>query len=680
MLLTLINKNKLFFKITLFLVLFFFLNTVFLNQNLLNFGKDSFNAVEANSLTYFSAYSSGFLPFVEANIYIYLLFFLIISSIAILPYTTLLGLYGVFISAIVPLFLFSYIFLIYSLFIRYYVITTNIVIGNWFITSINYDVVFDLRIDYLSASFAALTSNIGFFSVSYLFSYFRGEPHIPRLLLLIQFFIISMMIFVFASNLVILFLGWELIGLTSFLLINFWTTKAASLKSSFKALYFNRWSDTFIMLFMFLSFIQFGTLDIDVIVSELWMLVEENFKYLNYVWSESLTSNIDDVDEIDGTIINIPCFLFIFLILGGSIKSAQFLCHLWLPDSMEAPVPASALIHSATLVSAGIYLVIRFTDIVHLLVIFNKYLLLWGAFTALYGGICACSQNDLKRILAYSTISHCGNMFLLASAGFADLTMIYLYIHGYFKALSFLCVGNIIRFYKNVQDLRKMGMSVYYLPLDSLALCISLINLGGLPLTLGFYIKHYVLAFLSTNDLLSTSISVALIGTSITGFLYSLKIIHHVFFDYKKGSINVYTTREDDVLISKYNNSTSYMLTYLFILAFITTYVVCFFLVSLENPEIIESGQWFDGAEILKKNKQPLGSLNFHELLYINNGILPLMFIFLLADYNHHANWRYIITEKNGTLIMYFFMWSLMLYPIHLQTEKILESVFPFLG
>ncbi|MCL4129281.1 UNVERIFIED_CONTAM: hypothetical protein GTU68_000990 [Idotea baltica] len=305
---------------------------------------------------------------------------------------------------------------------------------------------------------------------------------------------------------------------------------------------------------------------------------------------------------------------------------------------MEAPVPASALIHSATLVSAGIYLVIRFTDIIHLICVYNNYLILWGAVTALYGGMCACSQNDLKRILAYSTISHCGNMFLLASAGFADLAIIYLYIHGYFKALSFLCVGNIIRFYKNVQDLRKMGMSTYYLPLDSLALSISLINLGGLPLTLGFYLKHYVLAFVSVKTITFAITSVALIGTSVTGFLYSLKIIHHVFFDYKKGSINVYTTRESNILISKFNSSTSYGLVYLFALAFINTYIVSLYLVAIENPELLDSGEVFDGEDILKKNRQPVENIIVHEESFFRNNLLPIYFIILMADYNHHAN------------------------------------------
>lgn len=147
----------------------------------------------------------------------------------------------------------------------------------------------------------------------------------------------------------------------------------------------------------------------------------------------------------------------IALLSAASIKSAQIIGHLWLPDSMEAPVPASALIHSATLVSAGIFLVLRFYPIFEQSWVFYNLMPLMGALTAAYGGLVAAYQTDAKRLLAYSTISHCGFLMLLCTLGSPSHVIVYLYIHGFFKATSFLCVGNVIRFAKNYQDLGRMG-------------------------------------------------------------------------------------------------------------------------------------------------------------------------------------------------------------------------------
>lgn len=146
------------------------------------------------------------------------------------------------------------------------------------------------------------------------------------------------------------------------------------------------------------------------------------------------------------------------LLVAAFVKSAQVGFHVWLPDSMEAPVPASALIHSATLVSAGIFVVLRLQPMLELSVVATTVIPLVGSVTALVGGFSALYQTDLKRVLAYSTISHCGFLFVLSSLSPVEFTLLYLYVHGFFKASSFLCVGNVIRFSKNYQDSRRMGM------------------------------------------------------------------------------------------------------------------------------------------------------------------------------------------------------------------------------
>lgn len=158
---------------------------------------------------------------------------------------------------------------------------------------------------------------------------------------------------------------------------------------------------------------------------------------------------------------------------------------------MEAPVPASALIHSATLVSAGVFLIIRFYPILDLSFYFKIVAALVGALTAFVGGVSAVFQTDLKKILAYSTISHCGFLIFLCSFGQFKLVIVYLFVHGFFKAISFLCVGNIIRFSKNYQDLRRMGSLFKYLPAEFFFLIFSLLNLSGLPFFLVFIQRHY---------------------------------------------------------------------------------------------------------------------------------------------------------------------------------------------
>ena len=617
--------------------------------------------IKNNNLLFFK----NSLFFNYKNIFLFFLFFYFLIITFITPYLSLLGLYGVFYTSIISLCFFNNIFLTSSVFLKNSDTSVNlIIINSWLLLNNIISVPFAFKIDYVSASFAALTINIGFFSILYTFSYFRYEPQIYKLIVLIHLFIISMLTFLFSSNLVVLFLGWELIGITSFLLINFWINKGGTLKSSFKAFFFNKWSDLFIILFISLIYIHFGSIEIDLFLTELWIANKDKpelIKYSDFILNfyNSFFYNIKKKKDfiLLEYFIDVSNILLLLLIFGGSIKSAQFFFHLWLPDSMEAPVPASALIHSATLVSAGVYLLIRFGELLHISIyIDSRFICLWGSITALYGGICACNQNDLKKILAYSTISHCGNMFLLSSIGFNDIVIVYLTIHGYFKALSFLSVGNIIRIFNNLQDLRKIGMLSYYCTLDILFLTISLLNLGGLPITIGFYLKHYLLMFISIKeDIISIITSICILGTAITGFLYMLKVIHHIFFDFKKGDINIYCKLEKNNLTSKFYSSTSNSLNLLILTGFITIYTHVFYLISINESFFNINGEKFDKKNLIYKNLNLLPETNL-----INNYKILLVFIlFILIDINYKLNWRFIVSEKKGNLIIYLFLISI---------------------
>jgi len=224
---------------------------------------------------------------------------------------------------------------------------------------------------------------------------------------------------------------------------------------------------------------------------------------------------------------------------------------------MEAPVPASSLIHSATLVSAGIFIILRFYPLFE--ISFYSFFLLpiVGSLTAAYGGVVGAFQSDVKRILAYSTISHCGFLMLLTSFFTNEYVILYLYIHGFFKASVFMCIGNVIRISKNYQDFRKMGLFFKYLPFESYLVFICLFNLAGIPFSLGFYIKHLI--FLAFNSYFYFYFFIffnTFIG-AISGLFYSYRVFYYTFFDFKKGNKLVYQNLNKTNMFSFYYSNTS---------------------------------------------------------------------------------------------------------------------------
>lgn len=471
-----------------------------------------------------------------------------------------LGLYGVFISNFISLFGFysSLLFYINDIFSNNLIFRINC--GKWFLLNPSYNINFSFYIDQISFSFLLLTISIAFFVYIYSFSYFRYEPLVERLLLLLNSFVISMAILVTADNFIILFLGWELIGLTSFFLINFWVARIGTLKAGFKAYSFNKFSDFFLLFSIFIIYNLFY--DLQICSFNLQIPVYLNF-YVDFFFFKL-------------NIIEVLSFLFLS---SAFIKSAQIGPHIWLPDSMEAPVPASALIHSATLVSAGIFLILRLNPLFEYSIYFYYIVPLVGSITAAFGGVVAAFQSDVKRILAYSTISHCGFLMVLCSSFFSEYTIIYLYVHGFFKAAVFLCVGNVIRFSRNYQDFRHMGGYAKYLPFDCLATFICLINLSGLPFTLGFFIKHLI--FLSTYflNIFYLFILVNCIIGALSGLMYSYRLFFYVFFDFKKGKKVIYTTANRKNLNSIFYSNTSLASNIAIFGLIFNAYLLCFFLI-----------------------------------------------------------------------------------------------------
>lgn len=429
-------------------------------------------------------------------------FILLVAFTINRKYTTYKGIFYTF-SGFLSIFVIYLISIFDSVILKYsmseFAWTVNAI--NWF----SLEVMFSLRVDALSYLFVLLVSVIGLATNFYILNYLKYEAHEDVFTLLINWFMFSMIILVLGNNLFTLFLGWESIGLSSFFLINFWNTRRGTVKSSFKAFFFNRMSDVF--LFIFLLLINYLT-------------------YLNSLSDLNAKVVLSFINTTDIYSLSANC-LFICTLF----KSAQIVGHLWLPDSMEAPVPASALIHSATLVSAGIYLLLRFTPLV-VLSNLQSVALIVGSITAAYGGIVSASQTDMKKLLAYSTISHCGFLFVTIGTEVYMASVIYLFLHGLFKASTFFCAGSFIRV-AGSQDTRNMGSLNRILPVDTVFLIICAFNLGGLPFSLGYLYKSMLM-----GAALSSTTTILTLGFCTVGLLSSIvyvyRLVYYSAFDIAK--------------------------------------------------------------------------------------------------------------------------------------------------
>jgi NADH:ubiquinone oxidoreductase subunit 5 (subunit L)/multisubunit Na+/H+ antiporter MnhA subunit len=524
---------------------------------------DSINRWEAELFYFIKSFFVNlyYTDFVQPY-FVYFGYLFIFSTIISFILMSHLGLYGVFIFNLITIVMLwvSTVIYIDDFFLENYSFKINF--GKWFSILMSYDVYFELFIDSISYSFMLLTISIATFVYIYIFSYFRYDANVERLILFINSFVISMVILVTSGNFFVMFLGWELIGLTSFMLINFWSTRISTLKSAFKAYTFNKFSDVCILIGVILCFLTVNDVNIA-------------------VFNNQISLYIDYYITIFNTDISIIELISFFFISSAFVKSAQFGGHIWLPDSMEAPVPASALIHSATLVSAGVFLLLRLTPLFELSHYAYVVIPFVGSFTAFFGGLCAAYQSDIKRILAYSTISHCGFLMVCFSTYVPEFTILYLYIHGFFKASVFLCAGNIIRFSRNYQDFRRMGGFWKYLPFECFASFICLVNLSGLPFTIGFYIKHLILIGAGLDLQLLNFILINVLGGAVFGIIYSYKFFYYVFFDIKKAKKVIYTQANRLSLKSYYYSNTSLAATIAISSLIVVSYTISIYLLNM---------------------------------------------------------------------------------------------------
>lgn len=581
---------------------------------------------------------SMYLNYLNYPVFILFAILFFFSSFFSLIALSYLGFYGVFVLNFVTLFslwlsLIPYFISIFKSNNYYY-----ISLGKWMYLNTNYRINFDFLIDNISLSFSFLTLSIAVFVYLYTFSYFRYEPLVDRLIIFLNLFIISMVFLVSSANLVMLFLGWEMIGLTSFFLINFWSTRVGTLKAAFKAFSFNKTSDLFLFFTILLIYNVSYNLDIATFIIQISY-------YKNYVVN-FLFINVNLIDLIS-----------IFFLGCAFIKSAQIGAHIWLPDSMEAPVPASSLIHSATLVSAGIFLLLRFSVLFELSNIAFPIIGIVGSVTAFYGGLTSMYQSDTKKILAYSTISHCGFLMVVYITGVVEYVLLYLYVHGFFKAAIFMSVGNVNRFSRNNQDFKKMGNYYKFLPFDCLMCFIGLINLSGLPFTLGFYIKHLLFVGLTGNTLIYYFILTNCLFGAFTGLFYSYRLFYNVFFDYKKAKKKLYTQALASNLNSRFYSNTTILGNVAIIGLFILSYIISLYFLNMYSTKDLNFSDFSTFITYSTFIDNYISSKNFlYNVSYIN----WIVIILLLSIF--FTPWRKLNFKSNyiniffSTILFFFFL------------------------
>ncbi|MGD9845128.1 MAG: NADH-quinone oxidoreductase subunit L [Variibacter sp.] len=368
-----------------------------------------------------------------------------------------------------------------------------------------------LRIDSLTAVMLVVVTTVSALVHIYSIGYMHEDPYRPRFMGYLSLFTFAMLTLVTADNLVQLFFGWEGVGLASYLLIGFWYQKPSANAAAIKAFVVNRVGDFGFGLGIFAVFAVTGSVGFDAVFSQAPSLVGKTMHFLSW--------------EIDT--LTVICLL---LFMGAMGKSAQFLLHTWLPDAMEGPTPVSALIHAATMVTAGVFMVARLSPLFELSPTALTVVTFIGATTAFFAATVGLVQNDIKRVIAYSTCSQLGYMFVAMGVGAYSVGMFHLFTHAFFKALLFLGSGSVIMAMHHEQDMRKMGGLKDRIPFTYWMMVIGTLALTGFPLTAGYFSKDAIIeaAYAGKNSMAVYGFIMTVVAAGLTSF-YSWRLIFMTF-------------------------------------------------------------------------------------------------------------------------------------------------------
>ena len=368
-------------------------------------------------------------------------------------------------------------------------------------------------IDPLSALMMVVVTFVSLMVHIYTIGYMRDDPGYQRFFSYIALFTFAMLMLVMSNNFLQLFFGWEAVGLVSYLLIGFWYTRASAIKANLKAFLVNRVGDFGFLLGIAAIYLHFGSLDYAAVFSIAPHLATQT------------------VQVIPGMPWNVMSLICILLFIGAMGKSAQVPLHVWLPDSMEGPTPISALIHAATMVTAGIFMVARMSPLFELSETALSVVMVIGAITALSMAFLGMVQNDIKRVVAYSTLSQLGYMTVALGASAYAAAMFHLMTHAFFKALLFLAAGSVIMAMHHEQDLRKMGGLKKYLPVTFLTAWAGTLALVGFPGFSGFFSKDAIIEAVHHSNLPGSGFAyvAVTVGVFVTAF-YSFRMLFLAFY------------------------------------------------------------------------------------------------------------------------------------------------------
>ncbi len=407
----------------------------------------------------------------------------------------------------------------------------NIIIATW-INSGSLSVNWSMKIDAVSAVMLFVVTFVSSLVHIYSIGYMSNDPHKPRFMAYLSLFTFAMLMLVTSDNFIQLFFGWEGVGLCSYFLIGFWFKKDTANNAAIKAFLVNRVGDFGFALGIFLIFYLFGTVNYSEVFDKIPTIVDKNLVFLGI-----------DINAID-----LICLL---LFIGAMGKSAQIFLHTWLPDAMEGPTPVSALIHAATMVTAGVFLVVRCSPIYEYSELVLNIITIVGMSTAFFAASVALVQSDIKKIIAYSTCSQLGYMFFATGVGAYNVAMFHLFTHAFFKALLFLGSGSVIHSFKNEQDIEKMGGVWKRLPYTYSLMIIGTLALTGFPFLSGFFSKDAIIEFAylrgNTSGLYAAGIG---IFTAFLTSIYSWRLIFKTFHgDYKNKTIKIEEIHESPLVM-----------------------------------------------------------------------------------------------------------------------------------